>query len=190
MGNHTPEAIAARLAPAKPDVPRRNIMLNLPDDLVERLALLAKTTAHLSGQKVTRNMLIIDALEAYVAECGKMGLPGKTKKRTALYCRAATPDAAALSYQRTTLQDYAKAMGFDTLIRYEDNGYPVTDPDRPAFTRLEQDIRDGKVARVLAMSLSCVGRNTEEVLRWARFLLEHGAELITMDMPNGGLTDA
>ena len=188
MPDHTPEAIAARLAPAVPGVPRRNIMLNLPEDLVERLALLAKATAHLSGQKVTRNMLIIDALEAYVTECRKMGLPDKTKKRTALYCRTVTPDAAALSYQRTTLQDYAKARGFDTLIRYEDNGYTGSGLDRPAFTRLEQDIRDGKVARVLAMSLSCIG-STEEVLQWARFLLDHGADLITMDMPEGGLTD-
>ena len=79
MNNYTAEAIAARLAPATPAVPRRNIMLNLPDDLIERLTLLAKAMAHRSGQKITRNMLIIDALEACVAECAKIGLPDETK---------------------------------------------------------------------------------------------------------------
>jgi len=55
MGKHTAEAIAARLAPAEPSVPRKPIMLNLPEDLVERLTLLAKATSQLSGQKITRN---------------------------------------------------------------------------------------------------------------------------------------
>jgi len=111
-------------------------------------------------------------------------------KRTALYCRTATPDAAAIAQQRAALQSYAGERAFGSLANYEDDGCAGANPNRPAFTRLEQDIRDGKVARVLAMSLSCIGRNTEEVLKWARFLLDHGADLITMDMPKGGLTDA
>ena len=74
MSNHTPEAIAARLAPAKAGEPRRAIMLNLPDALVEQLTLLAKAMTHLSGQKITRNMLIMDALEVWVAECTALGL--------------------------------------------------------------------------------------------------------------------
>ena len=111
-------------------------------------------------------------------------------RTTAIYFRTTKQDPADLACQRTALQDYAEAMAYGALVYYEDYGYPVTDPKRPAFTRLEQDIRDGKVVRVLAMSLSSIGRNTEEVLQWARFLLNHGADLITMDMPKGGLADA
>ena len=180
MPDHTPEAIAARLAPAVPGVPRRNIMLNLPDDLVEQLTLLAKATAHISGQKITRNMLIIDALEVWVAECEEMGLLDNSKKRTALYCRTATPDADAITQQRTALRLFAEEQGFDTLIRYEDNGYSGSNLDRPAFTRLEQDIRDGKVARVLVVSVSRLGRNMEKVLRWMRAIRDRDVELIIL----------
>ena len=102
-------------------------------------------------------------------------------KRTAIYCRTSAPDQAALAYQRTALQDYAKAQGFDTLIRYEDNGYTGSDAERPAFCRLEQDIRDGKVARVLTSSISRLGRNTSDVMKWLVWLRRHGAEIYTLD---------
>jgi len=81
--SHTHEAIAARLAPAKLSEPRRNIMLNLPDDLVERMALLARVLTQLSSQKITRNMLIIDALEVWIAECAALGLPAEAETAAA-----------------------------------------------------------------------------------------------------------
>ena len=110
-------------------------------------------------------------------------------RSTAIYLRTTKRDFADLAYQRTALHDYAGALAYGSLVTYEDYGYPVTDPARPAFTLLEHDIRDGKVARVLAMSLYSLGRNTEEVAKWARFLLDHGTEVITMDMPKGGLAN-
>ena len=106
-------------------------------------------------------------------------------RATALYFCTEKQDIANLTYQRTTLQDYAEALAYGSLATYKDYGYPVTDPERPAFTRLEHDIRDGKVARVLIMSRCYLGRDTEEELQWARFLHEHGTELITMDTPKG-----
>jgi len=113
----------------------------------------------------------------------------QNKKITAIYCRTAKQDPADLAYQRTGLQDYANAVPNGTPAFYEDYGYLATDPERPAFLQLEQDIRDGKVARVLAMSLSSLGRNTEEVLRWARTALEQGVEVVTMDMPASTLPE-
>jgi len=110
-------------------------------------------------------------------------------RTTAIYLRTTKQDPADLAYQRTALQDYAGAKAYGFLVTYEDYVYPVTDSERPAFTRLEQDIREGKVARVLAMSLSSLGRNTEEVVKWARFLLDHGTDVITMDMPKGELAN-
>jgi len=66
-------------------------MLNLTDDLVERLTLLARAMAHLSGRKITRNMLIIDALEVWVAECTEQGLLPKMEI-TASGCAEKAPD--------------------------------------------------------------------------------------------------
>ena len=102
-------------------------------------------------------------------------------KRTALYCRSATPDAQAIAQQRTALRHYAEEQGFDTLIRYEDNGCSGSNLDRPAFTRLEQDIRDGKVARVLVKNISRLGRNTAEVVKLLVWLRRHGVEIYMLD---------
>ena len=111
------------------------------------------------------------------------------EKITALYCRTTKQDPADLAYQRTALQDYAKAKTYGSLVFYEDYGCPATDPVRPAFTRLEQDIHDGKVARVLAMGLPSLGRNTQEVLKWARAALEQGTEVITLDTAAASLPE-
>jgi DNA invertase Pin-like site-specific DNA recombinase len=71
------------------------------------------------------------------------------------------------------------------LKLYEDDGYSGLNPARPAFLRLEQDIRDGKIARVLAVNVSRLGRSIEEVLTWARALRGQGVDLLTMDMRRG-----
>ena len=102
-------------------------------------------------------------------------------KRTAIYCRTATREAAAIAQQHAALRRFAEEQDFDTLIRYEDNGYSANDLDRPAFCRLEQDIRDGKVARVLTTSISRLGRNTPEVMKWLVWLRGQGSEIFTLD---------
>jgi len=69
MPNHTQKAIAARLAAAEPCGPCKKIVLNLPDDLMSRLTLIARIMTRLSGTAITRNMLILDAIEGFAAEC-------------------------------------------------------------------------------------------------------------------------
>jgi DNA invertase Pin-like site-specific DNA recombinase len=101
-------------------------------------------------------------------------------KSTALYCRVAAPDQDTIALQRHSLQRHADEQGYADLTFYEDDGYSGLNPNRPAFTQLEQDVRDGKVARVLAVSLTRLGRNTAEVVRWAVWLRRHGVEIITL----------
>ena len=102
-------------------------------------------------------------------------------KTTALYCRTALHDTVAIARQHESLRRFAEEKGFADLEFYEDNGYSAMDANRPAFSRLEQDVRDGKVARVLATSLTRLGRNTAEVIRWAVWLRRQGVEIITLD---------
>ena len=103
--------------------------------------------------------------------------------RTALYCRTAVVNPANIAAQRDALQALAKERGFSNLACYEDDGYRAGNPKRPAFVRLEQDIRVGKIARVMVKSPSRLGQNTAEVVRWAIWLRRHGAEIITIDPP-------
>ena len=102
-------------------------------------------------------------------------------KTTALYCRTALADAEAIARQRESLRRFAEEKGFTNLTYYEDDGCSGLNPARPAFLRLEQDIRDGKVARVIAPDLARLGRNTAEVVRWLVWLRRHGVELTLLD---------
>jgi len=87
--------------------------------------------------------------------------------QTAIYCRTAEPDPADIADQRTALERLAEKRDFGAVAVYEDNGFSAREP-RPAFTRLEQDIRAGEIARVLVTSVTRLGYNLEDVLRWAR----------------------
>ena len=101
-------------------------------------------------------------------------------KRTAIYCRTDTLDPEGIARQRTALQQYAGEQGFENLVFYEDNGLTVMQR-RPEFIRLEQDIQDGKVARLLTTSVSRIERNIAVVMRWIVWLRRHGVEIYTLD---------
>ena len=102
-------------------------------------------------------------------------------KHTAIYCRTATLDPEGIARQRDALREYAEKHGFDNLKFYEDDGFSATHPNRPAFIRLERDIRNGKVERLLTTSVSRIERNISVVMRWIIWLRNHGADIYTLD---------
>jgi len=104
------------------------------------------------------------------------------EKITAIYCRTAQADPAAIEAQRETLLRYAAERGFGNIEIYEDDGYSGRDTTRPAFARINALIACGRVARVLAVDIARLGRNAAEVLPWARTARDMGAEVITLDM--------
>ena len=101
---------------------------------------------------------------------------------TAVYCRTASPDPAAIEMQRETLLRYAEAHGFGNVEVFEDDGFGGNDPTRPAFARMNALITEGRVTRVLARSIARLGRNIAEVLAWARIAQEQDVKVITLDM--------
>ena len=104
-------------------------------------------------------------------------------KTIALYCRTANANPDEMARQRYALHLYARQNGvtLDDVTFYEDDGYSAHDPKRPAFMQLELDVMDGKVARVVTTSLTRLGRNTAEVVRWAIWLRRHSVEIFTLD---------
>jgi len=102
-------------------------------------------------------------------------------KCTALYCRTATPDYEGIVDQRDALYELALQQGFGSLAYYEDNGCSGLDLDRPALSRLERDIQNGRVARVLVTNINRLGRNTAAVMRWLVWLRRLGVEIFTLD---------
>jgi DNA invertase Pin-like site-specific DNA recombinase len=90
------------------------------------------------------------------------------EKQTAIYCRTFISDPAGIEKQREALERLAGEKAFGHLAVYEDDGFSVRDRNRSAFAQLEQDLRDGKIARLLVTSVTLLGRNITEVQRWVK----------------------
>ena len=74
------------------------------------------------------------------------------KEKTALYCRVASSHpygAGAIDIQRDKLLDFAKCNGLTDFEEYLDNGYGGNTLDRPGFTRMNDDIKAGKIGTVV-----------------------------------------
>jgi len=103
-------------------------------------------------------------------------------KITALYCRTATPDPAAIEKQREELLLYAAAHSFENVQIFEDDGFSGLSDARPDFTRMNELIAARRVARVLTQKISRISRNIDAMLAWARMTQKHGVKVITLDL--------
>jgi len=102
---------------------------------------------------------------------------------TAIYVRVAHKDNFAIACQKNILLDYAVKHGYMNCKCYEDNGYSGLTLDRPAIKALEDEIRAGRIQRVIAFNISRIARDTGGYLKWIRFLSRYNVELISMDYP-------
>ena len=88
--------------------------------------------------------------------------------KTAVYLRLSLEDngkkdADSLENQQALLESYIAERPFLKLIEiYTDNGCTGTDFDRPAFKRMMDDARKGKVNCIVTKDLSRLGRNYVE----------------------------
>jgi len=87
-------------------------------------------------------------------------------KITALYCRTATPDPAAIEKQREELLLYAAEHGFENVQIFEDDGFSGLSDARPDFTRMNELIAARRVARVLTQKISRISRNIDASHGW------------------------
>lgn len=82
----------------------------------------------------------------------------------ALYCRLSKEDEQAgesvsIETQRMVLTNFCFEQGFNIYDIYIDDGFSGLNYDRPAFTRLLQDIEKGRVNLVITKDLSRLGRD-------------------------------
>ena len=83
---------------------------------------------------------------------------------TAVYCRLSKDDEQAgesvsIETQKMMLTDFCHERGFSIYEIYADDGYSGLNFNRPAFTRLLEDIDSGKVNLVITKDLSRLGRD-------------------------------
>ncbi len=82
----------------------------------------------------------------------------------AIYCRLSKDDEQAgesvsIETQKMMLQDFCRERGFPIYEIYADDEYSGLNFNRPAFTRMLEDIDSGKVNLVVTKDLSRLGRD-------------------------------
>lgn len=119
---------------------------------------------------------------------------------TAIYGRLSKEDSrfkdqsGSIETQLLFLQSYADENGLQVYDRYTDDGYTGTNFQRPAFMRMMEDIKAGKIKTVLIKDLSRLGRDYIESGRYMETVFpEYGIRLIApgdgYDSENGDGND-
>ena len=103
---------------------------------------------------------------------------------TALYIRVSTESQAEEGYsldaQASRLQSYCDAQGWTVSPAhiYIDAGLSGKSTDRPAFQAMMQAAQGGQVARIVAMKLDRVARNTKDFLATVESLQAAGCDMV------------
>ena len=96
--------------------------------------------------------------------------------RTAIYCRVAREDDAAIATQKSVLRDYAERQGFLNISVYGDG----LNYSRPALSRLEADIQAGLVGTVIVQNLSRIGRDFILTEDWIAGIRRKGVSFVSV----------
>jgi DNA invertase Pin-like site-specific DNA recombinase len=101
-------------------------------------------------------------------------------KKVAAYCRVSTfEQKKGLRSQEKALQDYCTNHGFTNLIWYKDEITGST-TDRPAFTKLQKDIFNGKVDTVITWKLDRLSRSLKDGINLLTDWLEKDVRVIAI----------
>ena len=96
----------------------------------------------------------------------EVGIYGRLSKEDKISASAANRPAAAsvsIEHQVSILTDYAKEQGWIIRQVYTDDGYSGGNFERPAFQRMIEDAKDGRINLILAKDLSRFGRDSTGV---------------------------
>lgn len=89
-------------------------------------------------------------------------------KLTAYYFRAAQKtDTLHLDNQMQKLLYHASQNGLVPFALYADNGYSGLNFDRPALSLMRQDMKSGRIAKIIVVSLDRISRNSIDVVAFA-----------------------
>lgn len=102
-----------------------------------------------------------------------------------LYGRVSTQEQAqegySISEQKERLEKYADAHGWTVHKNYSDAGYSGGNTNRPALQALIQDVRQGKVTKVVVYKLDRLSRSQKDTLYLIEdVFLANGVDFVSM----------
>jgi DNA invertase Pin-like site-specific DNA recombinase len=101
--------------------------------------------------------------------------------QTALYCRSALKDGAAIAAQEEELLRFAERNGCGKCARYRDNGQSGATRNRPGLNALMNDVRAGKIKTVIAKDTARFARNLATFAELTNEAEMCGVSLVTVD---------
>ena len=76
---------------------------------------------------------------------------------------------------------HATQNGVAAFALYADNGYSGLNFDRPAFSLMQQDMKNGRLEKIVVTSLDRISRNSLDVLAFADYAVSTGISLETIN---------
>jgi len=105
--------------------------------------------------------------------------------KAGIYCRVSTleqaQDGYSLKAQEEKLKSYAKGMQYDVFSTYIDDGYSGSSINRPALTKLINDIKSNNIDIVLIYKLDRLSRNVKNVLELVELFKQYKVTLFSLN---------
>jgi DNA invertase Pin-like site-specific DNA recombinase len=105
---------------------------------------------------------------------------------TALYVRLSVDDGTegesnSIANQKKMLERYCRDHAYSGIYIYEDDGYSGTNFDRPGFQKMLNDVKAGRIARIVVKDMSRLGRDYLQVGMFTDILFpEFGVHFIAV----------
>lgn len=100
--------------------------------------------------------------------------------RVAIYCRVANEDNEAMQSQLRTMRIFAQELGFADCIEYLDNGYSGISSQRPAFAKMNEDIRAGHIQTIFVKDEARLYRSFHLFRAWLDDMEKQGVDVHTL----------
>jgi len=112
-------------------------------------------------------------------------------KLCALYIRVSTDRQAKIEEGSLKNQDHALARyvemknsfgqeRWSIVDRYVDEGRSAKDTNRPAYQRMIEDVKSGRVNTILCLALSRISRSTRDLLEMVEFFRQHNIDFVCL----------
>jgi len=106
------------------------------------------------------------------------------KPLAAIYIRVSTQDQVqhgfSLDAQQDSLQNYAKAMGYDLFKIYRDEGKSAKDMNRPEMKQMLIDAKENKFSAIFIYKLDRFSRSLKDLILTIDQLKEWGIDFISL----------
>ena len=96
-----------------------------------------------------------------------------------LYARV-SKEEQNIETQMVALRDYCQRNNYEMIEEYLDNGISGATDSRPAFNKMLEDMRTGKINCVLVYKLDRIGRSLQHLLNLFEEFKNRGIEFISL----------